>query len=285
MKSRNEIGDNEIRVIGTQPRKTKHWIAGVVALAVIAIVLGFLCFDENGECNSTEVLDPQPIETTIRTQQVDSVALPKYMELKDTTINDIPLRLAIPHNATMQLHIGEISPEDSSVIYAAMAADLRADNGGIVSAFVLRGELKAKGSAKKGYCAIIDNKITIGVAQSSPLFEEAIEKNGYFFRQYPLVDNGKVAENRPQNRAIRRAICSRQDEIFIIETLSRESLHDFAQSLVDMGVENAITLVGGDTYSWAVDSTRTHHYFGNADAFSEPKDLSTPDNRNYIIWR
>ncbi len=280
MKSRNEIGDNEIRVIGTQPRKTKLWIAVVVTLAVIAIVLGFLCFGDNEERNSTEILDPQPKIT-----RVDNATLPKYMELKDTTINNIPLRLAIPHNATMQLHIGEISPKDSSVIYAAMAADLRADNGGIVSAFVLNGELKAKGSAKKGYCAIIDDKVTIGVAQSSPLFEEAIEKNGYFFRQYPLVDNGKVVENKLQNRAIRRAICTRQDEVFIVESLSRESLHDFAQSLVDMGVENAITLVGGDTYSWAVDSTKTHHYFGNAEAFSAPKDSTTPDNRNYIIWK
>lgn len=263
MKRKNEIGDNEIRVIGTQPRKTKFWTLGIILIAVIAIVIGFLYFGEKKECNSTKILEPQP-----KIKRADSVTLPKYVELKDTTINNIPLRIAIPHNATMQLHIGEINPTDTTIIYSAMAADLRADNGGIVSAFVLKGELKAKGSAKKGFCAIIDDKATIGVAQSSPLFEEAIENNGYFFRQYPLVDNGKIVENRLQNRAIRRAICSRQNEVFIVETLSRESLHDFAQALTDLGVNNAITLVGGDTES-----------------FSAPEDPTLPDNRNYIIWK
>lgn len=31
--------------------------------------------------------------------------------------------------------------------------------------------------------------MTVGVDDNSPLFEEATEKGGYFFRQFPLVDN------------------------------------------------------------------------------------------------
>lgn len=30
---------------------------------------------------------------------------------------------------------------------------------------------------------------------NSPLFEAATEKGGYFFRQYPLVDNGVLVDN------------------------------------------------------------------------------------------
>ena len=48
----------------------------------------------------------------------------------------------------------------------------------------------AWGLSKKGYVSIIEDKITVGVADNSPLFEEATEKGGYFFRQYPLVNNG-----------------------------------------------------------------------------------------------
>lgn len=44
------------------------------------------------------------------------------------------------------------------------------------------------------YCGVIDGKLTVGVADNSPLFEEATEKGGYFFRQYPLVDNGVLVE-------------------------------------------------------------------------------------------
>ena len=42
---------------------------------------------------------------------------------------------------------------------------------------------------------MIDGKVTIGVAENSSLFEEATEKGGYFFRQYPLVDKGTLVEN------------------------------------------------------------------------------------------
>ena len=49
--------------------------------------------------------------------------------------------------------------------------------------------------------AIINDKITIGIADNSPLFEQATETGGYFFRQYPLVDNGKLVENEPKNKS------------------------------------------------------------------------------------
>ena len=105
-------------------------------------------------------------------------------------IADIPIRMYIPHHAEMSLHLGRINRQDTTIVYVAQAADVRADNGGIVGAFVLCGEPKAWGLSKKGFCASIDGKVTVGVAANSPLFEQATERGGYFFRQYPLVDNG-----------------------------------------------------------------------------------------------
>ena len=61
--------------------------------------------------------------------------------------------------------------------------------------------------------------------------------NGYFFRQYPLVKDGQVIDNEPKGKSIRRAICDRQGEIFMVETGSIESFHDFAQALADLGVD------------------------------------------------
>ena len=66
-----------------------------------------------------------------------------YTEIRDTIVNDIPIRMYIPHHAEMTLHLGRISRQDTTIIYAAQAADVRADNGGIVGAFVLNGEPKA----------------------------------------------------------------------------------------------------------------------------------------------
>lgn len=72
---------------------------------------------------------------------------------------------------------------DKSIILATQAADVRADNGKIVGAFVVKG---------KPYSWGLSN---------SPLFEEATEKGGYFFRQYPLVDKGVLVGNEPKGNS------------------------------------------------------------------------------------
>ena len=94
----------------------------------------------------------------------------------------------------------------------------------------------------------------MGVADNSPLFELATERNGYFFRQYPLVDNGVLVENELKNKYIRRALCDLDEHIVVIESQTPESLHDFAQALVDVGVSNAIYLVGSTAMGWYVDT-------------------------------
>ena len=115
------------------------------------------------------------------------------------------------------------------------------------------------------------------------LLEEATEKGGYFFRQYPLVSDGKLVENEPKGKSIRRAICDRQGEIFMVECLSRESYHDFAQALVDLHVTQAISLVGSTAYGWAVDHKGQLHEFG----------IQQPNTSNHsgkyqfshLVWR
>ena len=176
-----------------------------------------------------------------------------------------------------------MNKEDKSIIYAAQAADVRADNGGIVGAFVLNGEPKAWGLSKKGYCASINGKVTIGVAENTSLFEEATMNNGYFFRQYPLVSNGKLVENEPKGKSTRRAICDRQGEIFMVETGTTESFHDFAQALVDLGVDQAIYLVGSTAYGWAVDENGKTHEFGEDNYYTGRRKM--PKNTSYIVWK
>ena len=75
---------------------------------------------------------------------------------------------------------------------------IRTDNGKINGTFVLAGKPMAWGFSKKGNVGIIDDKITVGADDNSPLLEEVTEKGGYFFRQYPLVNNGMLLENEPK---------------------------------------------------------------------------------------
>ena len=81
----------------------------------------------------------------------------------------------------------------------------------------------------------------------------ATEQNGYFFRQYPLVDNGLLVENELKNKSVRRGLCELEGRVVVVESQTPESLHDFAQALVDIGVSNAIYLVGSSAVAWCMD--------------------------------
>lgn len=291
MKTEKDIRDDEIRVIGgggdaTRSNPLRWWIWGGFMIAVISVivVVVFILGGKSQIPDEQTYFEPQPrIERSVDAspgkfgREVDSLTR-GFIEIQDTAINDIPLCIYIPHNAKMSLHVGRLDKRDTSIIFAAQAADIRRDNRKIVGAFVLKGEPLAWGLSKKGYCAIINDKITIGIADNSPLFEQATETDGYFFRQYPLVDNGKLVENEPKNKSVRRALCDRNGEVMMVESLSNESFHDFAQALVDLGITNAIYLVGSSAYGWAVNDSGDRIEFGI-------ENLRLPKNASYIVWR
>ena len=261
----DNIQDDELRVLGKpspeEPKKKGFkWYYAVAILLIISGVIfaAVRLFDIRRneivpDFYETELSDTIAMSETIPVMEKlgnykDS--LKAYTEHIEMTVNDIPLDIYIPHNAKPRLFIGTPDLNDKNVIFTTQAADIRADNGKINGAFVLAGEPKAWGLSKKGYCGIIDGKITIGVAANSPLFEEATETGGYFFRQYPLVDNGKLVENEPKGKAIRKAICDRGGEILVVMTQEPESFHDFSQALIDLGVGNAVYLVGSVSYGY-----------------------------------
>ena len=280
-----EIGDDQIRVVSEyrsrKPFYRSRFFAALLAVAaVIAFTLLFFLYNRNSD-NASEIYPvAQPCCTKTIVHKCEE--LQSHTVIADTTINDVSLRVYTPHNATMSLHIGLPDKEDTDIIYAAQAADVRADNGGIVGAFVLNGEPRAWGVAKEGFCAAIDGEITIGTARSTHLFEQAIEQGGYFFRQYALVNDGTLVENEPKGKSIRKALCNKDGSFFMVESTTRESFHDFAQALVDAGIENAIYLVGGAaSHGWAVNEHGETLEWGDEHQGTRTQQK----NRNYIVWK
>lgn len=292
-----DIRNDEFRVLGSgglgtaksDEQTRRRNLAAAIISAVLVIGIGLLAILSWPKSNTKEE-DPYGgvFEGTITPEEaivaasapfghtIDSVKA--YSEKIDTVINDVPLLLYIPHNATPELMVGRPDPANKSIIMIAQAADIRRDNKKILGAFVLKGEPLAWGLSKKGYCAIIDGQMTVGTSENSPLFEEATEKGGYFFRQFSLVDNGVLVENELKNKTIRKALCSRAGEFFIAVTKSDESFHDFSQALVDLGVENAIALIGSQyAYGWSIDADGQQEIFG--------EDVHRYKNENYILWK
>lgn len=292
MKKIDDIQDDELRVIGHsitsdtgRKSKAKFWAlcAGVVIAFLVVVAIILTGKSEVGHV--AEVFDPSaamaPEEKIIETpwlgDYTDTTGR-AYTEHIQRTVNDIVLDIYIPHNAQPQLVIGSPDIHDERIVMTTQAADIRADNGKINGAFVLAGEPKAWGLSKKGYVAIIRDSVHIGVADSSPLFEEATENGGYFFRQYALVDNGTLVENKPKNKAIRKAICDRGGEIIVVMSQTQESFHDFAQALEDFGVDNAVYLVGADSDGYYRD------YNGQFTQIHKNRKRVEPKYKNYIKW-
>lgn len=285
-----DIRDDEIRIISASQEKKGFrpwgWVCLAVAAVAILISLLFLLNKEKAdmESDTTQVVF-EPSAEVIQETEVDTKWLGNYTDttksytehLRDT-INDIPLDIYIPHNAVPELVLGVPDIHDKNIVLTTQAADIRADNGKIVGAFVLKGKPLSWGLSKKGYCGIIDNKVTVGVADNSPLFEEATEKGGYFFRQYPLVDNGVLVENAPKGKSIRKALCDRDGEIMVVMSQTPESFHDFAQALVDLQVDNAIYLVGSTSFGYFRD------YYDQLEIIYN-KFRYGYQYENFIVWR
>lgn len=284
----DNIGDDEIRIIGdrksTKPRRSR-WVIVPISVLIIGLVV-LIPFIINDNKSARQVGCSEQPCSDVRKHCVDievNCCEPGFCEIIDTAINNRPLRIYVPHNAQVTLHKGELDKRDSTIIYVSMAAEVRADNGGILGAFVLRGEPLAWGLSKKGYCAIIDDIVTVGVADNSPLFERATETEGYFFRQYPLVDNGTIATDKTDAYNYLRALCQKGDLTFMVHSLTKISFTEFAQILVDLGCDNAIYIVGYQAYGWAIDEEGVRYDFGEEGYFDDK--VIIPENFNYMIWR
>lgn len=280
-----DIQDTEIRIIGDSAptsRKRYGWLLLIGVLLAIAVGM-VLLFTLRPSHDSEEGIFEQSIQQSVPHPlrgwlgTLDSIST-QCVVTKDTTVNDIPMRLYVPLNVTPRLEVGYKCIDDTTRnLLLFQAADIRADNKKIVGAFVLRGKPLSWGLSKKGYCSIIGDEVTIGVADNSPLFEQATEVGGYFFRQYPLVSNETLVENELKSQSTRRGLCELEGKVVVVETFTPESLHDFSQALVDIGTTNAIYLVGSSAIGWH----RTIDGRGIASGQWEPRVYK---NVSFIVW-
>ncbi len=291
----NDIDDDEIRIISSEnaqsllppkrkPRSAKSrkllaWLCGLVALLAIG-GLAIIVFSTGDMVEEDELMPEsiaEPPKTVPLISDSTTVATP-YVERIDTLVDGISLSIFIPWNANPVLEIGNDVTNDTTAVLIAQAADVRRDNGNIVGSFVKNGELLSKGEAKAGFCAIINGKVTIGVADATPMLEQALMSNGYFFRQYPLVVGGQIVENKPRGKAKRKALAEIDGRIAVIISNNRVTFHDFSQALIDAGVSNAIYLVGGNSHGCFKNASGITVAFG-------PLWDNDIKNVNYIVWR
>lgn len=308
----NDISEDEIRIISTpgnadvKPdtgdggnKSRRRVVALVVGLAVVVVVgvalwllwpssldvesdgpdaMPVIVETANGEEVAVQEAAPEAVSEE-PSKSTPPVYNPKgYATITDTIINGVGLTLVTPHDLTPVLKVGADVLETENAQVAFQAAFIREDNGEILGAFVSDGELLSRGESKAGYCAIIDGELTIGVAKTTPLLESAIETNGFFFRQFPLVVGGEVIESDAPLSALRKALAVIDGQPVVVIAKKQMTTSEFAHTLADLGVTDAIFLVGSTTKGYAVDKEGNRHSFGR-------EDKNRSENTNYILWR
>ena len=270
-----QYSDNEIQVLGQPTKRSRKkwiWLIPLSLIGGILFVWVLLCtFPQEN------IVDLRDFKTELNvTVKGEPMFIESGIEHYSVVENDVSMYVFHMIDMTAELNTDARQYTDDTECFIMQAADIRKDNGKFVGDFVLNGKRLSSGKRKKGYCAIIDGKITIGMSDTDDVMNRCIEKGGSFFRQYPLVSNGIMQENELKGKSIRRALALKGDKLYVFETEYRESMHDFAEALQDMGVTEAISLVGGN---------KAYMYWWQDNELYESYDLSEVKNNNFIVFK
>ena len=270
-----QYSDNEIQVLGQPTKRSRKkwiWLIFLSLIGGILFVWVLLCtFPQEN------IVDLRDFKTELNvTVKGEPMFIESGIEHYSVVENDVSMYVFHMIDMTAELNTDARQYTDDTECFIMQAADIRKDNGKFVGDFVLNGKRLSSGKRKKGYCAIIDGKITIGMSDTDDVMNRCIEKGGSFFRQYPLVSNGIMQENELKGKSIRRALALKGDKLYVFETEYRESMHDFAEALQDMGVTEAISLVGGN---------KAYMYWWQDNELYESYDLSEVNNNNFIVFK
>ena len=268
-----QYSDNEIQVLGRPSKRScKKWM-WILPLLIAGIAMAlFLTLDKE------ETVDVKHFKTELKAplRKQPEPEMTSGVEYETQVVNDVWLYMfkILDMHAELSLDISEYA--DSTECFIVQAADIRKDNGKFVGDFVLNGEKLSSGKRKEGYCAIVDGRITIGRGTDDEVMNHCMVNGGSFFRQYPLVVDGVMQSSNVKGKSIRRALAQNEDGLYIVMTEERESVHNFSEALVDMGMKNAISLVGGH---------KAYMYWMQDDECLESDDFEKVDNRNFIVFR
>jgi hypothetical protein len=268
-----QYSDNEIQVLGsTSRRSNKKWMWSL-PLLVVGITWALLV-----TLGNEETVDIKHFKTELKapSPRQPEPEMTSGVEYETQVVNDVWLNVYKILDMHAELSLDVSGYTDSTECIILQAADIRKDNRKFVGDFVLNGEKLSSGKVKKGYCAIVDGKVTIGMSADDEVMNHCMANGGSFFRQYPLVVDGVMQPSNVKGKSIRRALAQNEDGLYIVMTDERESVHNFSEALVDMGMKDAISLVGGN---------KAYMYWMQEDECWESEDLTKVDNRNFIVFR
>lgn len=259
-------------------RKKKNNILLLSCILIAFIVVTLCCWSFFAKEKVQEVVT---VNSLALNDNDDDRYSYQYCDEEVIDVDGLKLRIVTPHNSVPSLEIGHDCLSDTMSVCIVQAASIAIDkdgNSSVVGAMVKDGKPISWGRSKAGYCAIIEDSIHIGASKHTYLFEQATERGGDFFRQFSLVENGKLSSMKNQDRYIRHALCVRNGRLSVVASMDSVVINDFTNALIKADVVEAIMLEGGDPIFEYVDLEGKRHNYGVID-------YPYSNAVSYLVWR
>lgn len=263
--------EDEIQILG-KPHHTrkKWWWWVIVAIIFVVAIMMLIIYTAN---NSRRQAVLKQVETDVNPLSVLQSQESGLYEF-DTEIND--LHIYTLHLVNMETALTQSTPEyaDTTLLLSLVATKKLP----IAGDLVIDGKLMARGKPMKGFCAIVNGNVAIGETSDDDVLNYCIENHGSFFRQHMLVKDGKICDTPIKGKAMRCALARQGNDMYVVFAENEESVHDFAETLIDIGVLHAILL----------DEDLLTFYFKEEvkDMIYEPESIADPkEETNYLIFK
>ena len=269
--TRNQGGD-------LMKRKKKNNILLLGCILIVIVVVVLCCWSIFSKEKVQEIFT---INSLALADNADDRYSYQYCDEETIDVDGLKLRIVTPYNSVPSLEIGHDCLSDTTTVCIVQAASIAIDkygNSSVVGAMVKDGKPISWGRSKAGYCAIIDDSIHIGASKHTHLFEQATERGGDFFRQFSLVENGKLSSMKNKDRYIRHALCVRNGRLSIVASIDSVVINDFTNALIKADVVEAIMLEGGDPIFEHVDIEGKRHNYGVVD-------YPYSNAVSYLVWK
>lgn len=279
--NKNTQQNPEVPVFIIQREKTpqkKHWqtLLRRLALAVGILALALLAFFAYQWWRNHQDGD-LPISVTEQ-ENITKLQNPPVNEkaqvvMTTDSILDVPLEFYAIHGVRANIEFAEPDTLDQSVFLYCRSADHRADSI-YRGALVVNGEEKPSDDGRMGYMAMAGDRFVIGIsgADETEMKDYVIGQGGSYFRQQVLVSANRVPHDfELHGKVERKAIGRIGEQYYLISTLDKETMWDFADALREYGFIDAVYITGGNDYCYYRDSIGTRHDIGDVSDYPHKK--------------
>lgn len=228
--------EDEIQILGRKhrkfPRNKYRWLVLLIVLLLAILFIALYIADNNRRKDVMQKMkeDLRPLSEL----QSQSSGLYEF----DTEVNDVHIYTLHLMNVNAQLTQNLPQDEDTTILLSALATSVQPIEGDLV----IDGRLINRGKPMNGFCAIIDGNVAIGETTDDDAINYCIEHKGSFFRQHLLIKEGKIMDVPIKGKAPRCALVRQGNDMYFVYTPDEESVHDFAEVMVDIGVLDALLL-------------------------------------------